>query len=200
MENNFQRKQELAEKLNRNGVMLDGSYIQRAKELYNAAAAAAYEAEQVPFYTEEEVEDDLDAAYAARPRDGAVTKIVYLSCFALAVLSLLLPLKPFLARSPICGAFLGIGGIVFFSYLLGAKKREKRALEYQKILDKYGVKDMDEIPQVQEQGQAVRDYAAGAMETLRSFLQFADPNAQTPGECAAVIREYDALVKEYNSL
>lgn len=200
MENNTLRKQELASLLDRNGVMLDEGYILRAKELYNAAATAAYQAEQVPFFSEEEAEDDLDAAYDARPRDTSAIKILFLSCFALGLLSLLLPLQPFLARSPICGAFLGIGGILLFSYLLGGKKREERAEEYQELLDKYGVTDLDDMEEVQQRNQQIHAEAASAMEALCSFLRFANPDVATPGDCAATIRQYDALIKEYNSL
>lgn len=199
MENTL-RKQELTAILSRNGVMLDEGYILRAKELYNAAASSAYEAEQVPLFTEEEAEDDMDAAYDARPRDTTLIRILFLSCFALGLLSLLLPLQPFLARSPICGAFLGLGGILLFAYLLGAKKRERRAAEYQAILEKYGVDSLDDIEEVQQKNQTIHNKAAAAMADLCNFIHFAAPEANTPGECASAIRYYDALIKEYNSL
>lgn len=199
MENTL-RKQELAAMLDRNGVMLDEGYILRAKELYNTAAQAAYQAEQVSVLTEAEAEDELDAAYEARPRDTSTIRILFLSCFALGLLSLLLPLQPFLARSPICGAFLGIGGILLFSYLLGAKKRERRAVEYQAILDKYGAADLEDMEEILKKNQQIHAEAASAMEALCSFLRFANPDVATPGDCAATIRQYDALIKEYNSL
>ncbi|MBE7000706.1 MAG: hypothetical protein E7428_11055 [Ruminococcaceae bacterium] len=199
MENTL-RKQELTAILSRNGVMLDEGYILRAKELYNAAASSAYEAEQVPFVTEEEAEEDMDAAYDARPRDTTLIRILFLSCFALGLLSLLLPLQPFLARSPICGGFLGLGGILLFAYLLGAKKREKRAETYQALLAKYGVENLDDMEEATEANRRVHQTAADSMNALRNFVHFADPEANTPGECASAIRYYDALIKEYNSL
>lgn len=199
MENTL-RKQELTAILSRNDVMLDEGYILRAKELYNAAAHAAYEAEQVPFVTEEEAEDDMDSAYDARPRDTTLIRILFLSCFALGLLSLLLPLQPFLARSPICGAFLGLGGILLFAYLLGAKKREKRAETYQALLAKYGVENLDDMEEAVEANRRVHQTAADSMNALRNFVHFADPEANTPGDCAAAIRKYDALITEYRSL
>ena len=48
MSENENRKSQLRAQLDRNGVMLDEAYGERAKELYNAAAAASRESEKNP--------------------------------------------------------------------------------------------------------------------------------------------------------
>ena len=57
--------------------------------------------------------------------------------------------------------------------------------------------DMEEIL---KKNQQIHAEAASAMEALCSFLRFANPEVATPGDCAATIRQYDALIKEYTSL
>ena len=51
-----------------------------------------------------------------------------------------------------------------------------------------------------EANRRVHQTAADSMNALRNFVHFADPEAMTPGDCAAAIRKYDALITEYRSL
>ena len=200
MSENENRKSQLRAQLDRNGVMLDEAYVERAKELYNAAAAASRESEKNPDISNSEAEADMAKADKCVPSRHTPAKIVIMAFFILSLASLLLPLDPFASRLPIAGAFAGIGGIVLFSYLLGADKRRAKGFAYREILKKYGVDSADEIPMIVSRNRKLKKEAEEAYEKLLAFVRYAAPGVSTPADCDAAIRSVEAMVKEYRSL
>jgi len=200
MSENEVRKNQLRAQLDRNGVMLDEAYVNRAKELYNAAAEASKESEKHPDISNQEAEADMAKADKCVPARHTAVKIVILAFFILSVASLLLPLDPFASRLPIAGAFAGIGGIVLFSYLLGADRRRAKGFLYREILNKYGVSSVDEIPMAVSKSRMLKKEAEEAYEKLLAFVRYAAPGASTPADCDSAIRTVESMVKEYRSL
>ena len=200
MSENAIRKNQLRAELDRNGVMLDEGYVARAKELYNAAAEASRLTEANPDIPTAEVEADMEKAEKCRPLRRTAVKIVILAFFILGVMALLLPLDPFASRLPITGAFFGIGGIVLFSYLLGADKRNEKSFAYREILKKYGVASDEDIPMVISQRRMQKKEAGEAYEKLLAFVRYASPEVNSPADCDQTIRAVEAMVKEYRSL
>ena len=200
MSENAIRKNQLRLKLDRNGTMLDEGYVARAKELYNQASAAMREAGKTPDVSLPEAENDIARAAKIRPSAHLAVKIAAASLLILGALSLLLPLNPFASRLPICGAFLGLGGIVLFSFLLGSDKRRSKAREYRDLLQKYGVETDEDIPVVLSEHRLRQKEANEACDKLMTFIRFADPAAKTAADCENTIRTVEAMLIEYRSL
>lgn len=177
-------------------VRLDDQYVYEAKLLYNEAASLVKAAQEAPVISDEQVEADMDEAAAAKHYHGVGAIITFSLFFALGLASLALPLEPFLSRAPICGVFVGIGGIILFSYLLRSDKRAEKKETYQNILASYGVDDIDDIPAAADERKEKDRKSREAFEKLLTFIRYANPAAETPADCELTITTLERLLKQ----
>ena len=176
-------------------VRLDEKYVFEAKVLYNEAAALAKE-DGIKALTDEEVEKDISEAEANKHFHGVSGIVFFALFFILGAASLALPLEPFLSRTPICGAFLGIAGIILFSHMLKRDKRERKKAAYEAILAKYDVDDIDDIPEAAEELQKRSQKSREAFDKLLTFIRYANPKAETPADCELTITTLERLLKQ----
>lgn len=164
-------------KLSRNGLILDRNYLARAGEMLRDAREARHSSDAEGNFTGRDPAVDYETAVKCRPRRGnPAVKIIILIMFAFGLLSLLLPLDPFLSKAPICGAFFGIGGIILFPYLLSRMKKNKKAELYYDILEAYGTDDPEEIPVIADKKNLLDKSAQSAEETALKFIRYAYPD------------------------
>lgn len=177
-------------------VRLDDRYVYEAKVLYNEAAGLAKAAQAAPAPSDEQLEQDMDEAAASRHYRGVGATVAYILFFVLGAVSLALPLEPFLSRTPICGVFAGIGGIILFGHLLGSDKRAEKKEKYESILASYGVDDIDDIPAVAEERRENQKKSEEAFDKLLTFIRYANPKAETPADCELTITTLERLMNQ----
>jgi len=200
MEYSATRKDQIKALLERKGMLLDESYIQRGRELLFSARSARANADAHPVFSQDEVEEDMFLAHKSRPRAFSAMRITAIVLYILGLLSLLLPIDPFMSRLPICGIFVGLGGILFFSDILNIKKKMQRAKTYKGILNKYDVEYPEDIPTAQA---GCFSFAAKAKEVETQaikFIRFADDRVSSLEQCEHILDRLEALVREYRSL
>jgi len=200
MENSYLRKNQIKSLLERQGTVLDETYVSRGRDLLALALSARSAADAHPRFSRKEVEEDLAQANRLKPKAYSLPRIISLVLLALGLCSLLLPIDPFLSRLPICGAFVGLGGVIFFSDRLCIKKYKKRADAYKKILDKYGAADIADISENQSKCISLAADAKTAEGKVLQFVGFSDSTVATLEDCSRELNRLEVLLREYRSL
>jgi len=200
MENSYLRKNQLLSLLTRRGVMLDENYVLRGRELLGIAQDSLRKVPTIHVYSDEEQEEDELKAARLKPKPFTLIRIIAYSFYVLGLLSLLLPIDPFMSRLPICGVFVGLGGILYFSYLLGSNKRKENASAYYAILRKYDVDDEQDIASVQQERRELASAARDAEARVLQFIRFADDKVSSLDECNDLLNRLEIIIREYRSL